>query len=268
MSKIINLTDFAALIKSKSKIGIGGFDLHRKPIELVLQICESEAEDLELFGISLALEADLLIGSGKVGRIISSYTGLENFGQCYFFRDACEREEIESVELSTYATILALQAGALGIEYIPSKTMLHSDMAKSNNLIRIINSPFSDNVYAAIKSYNPDISLIHVGEADRKGNAYIYHPPATKVDELLAKASKTSIISTEKLVDKIENPTISGIYISHILHLPGGSAQTSHYPLCDVDSKTMELYSKGSKEKNLSFCKEVIKNAIERRRKN
>lgn len=267
MSKIISLNEFLMQVKEGAKIGIGGFDLHRKPLLLVLELAEnSKVKNLELFGISLALEADILIGAGKVRRIISSYTGLENFGQCYFFRESVEERRVEPVEMSTYATILALQAGALGVEYLPSRTMIHSDMAKNNLLVNRIKSKFSGEKFMGIKAYHPDISLIHAQEADEEGNIRIASPPAIKVDEFLAKASKKTFVSVEKVAKKIDNPTISGLYISGILVLPGGSAPTSLYPEYDVDSAAMELYGKGSKEKDLKYCKEAIKNAIERRR--
>ncbi|HLD10646.1 MAG TPA: CoA-transferase [Candidatus Nanoarchaeia archaeon] len=267
MGKVISLDEFSRQVKEGAKVGIGGFDLHRKPLSLILKLAENtELRDLELFGISLALEADILIGSEKAKRIISSYTGLENFGQCYFFREGVEERRVESIEMSTYATILSLQAGALGIEYLPSKTMLHSDMAKNNCLVKIIESEFSGKKFTAIRVYNPDIALIHAQEADEEGNVRITSPPATKVDEFLARASKKTFVSVEKIIDKVENPTVSGLYTTGIIHLPGGSAPTSLYPQHDVDSIAMELYGQGSREKDLKYCKEVIKNAIERRR--
>ncbi len=269
MNKIISLDEFAKQVKESSKVGIGGFDLHRKPLSLILRLSEEERlKDLELFGISLALEADILIGSGQAKRIISSYTGLENFGQCYFFREGVEERRVEPIEMSTYATILSLQAGALGIEYLPSKTMLHSDMAKNNPLVKIIKSEFTGEKMSAIRVYNPDIALIHAQEADKEGNIHIASPPATKVDEFLARSSRETYASVEEIVDKIENPTISGLYVSGVIHSPGGSAPTSLYPRNDVDSIAMELYGQGSRERDLIYCKEVIRNAIERRRKN
>jgi acyl CoA:acetate/3-ketoacid CoA transferase alpha subunit len=269
MRKIISLDEFAKRVKENSKVGIGGFDLHRKPLSLILRLSEEkQVKGLELFGISLALEADILIGSRQAKRIISSYTGLENFGQCYFFRDGVEEGRTEPVEMSTYATILSLQAGALGIEYLPSKTMLHSEMAKNNPLVKIIQSEFTSEKISAIKSYNPDISLIHAQEANREGNILIVSPPATKVDEFLAKSSRETYVSVEKIVDKVRSPTISGLYVTGVIHSPGGSAPTSLYPKNDVDSVAMELYRMGSRERDLVYCKEVIKNAIERRREN
>ena len=269
MSKIISLEEFSRHIKEGAKIGIGGFDLHRKPLSLVLDISENaKLRDLEIFGVSLALEADILIGSEKVKKIISSYTGLENFGQCYFFRDGIEERRVEPIEMSTYATILALQAGALGLEYIPTKTMLHSDMLKDNGLVRIIESPFNGEKYLAVRRYSPDIALIHAHEADEEGNIKINSPPATNVDKFLARASKKTFVSVERIVDKVKCPTISGLYVSCVIHLPGGSAPTSMYPENDVDSDVLGLYGQGSKNRDLGYCKEVIINAIERRRKN
>ncbi|MDO8467816.1 MAG: CoA-transferase, partial [Nanoarchaeota archaeon] len=171
MSKVISLDEFSRQVKDGAKIGIGGFDLHRKPLSLILELAENaQLRDLEFFGISLALEADILIGSGKVKRIISSYTGLETFGQCYFFREGVEERRVEPIEMSTYATILSLQAGALGVEYLPSKTMLYSDMTKNNCLVRIIESEFTGRKLSVIRAYNPDIALIHAQEADEEGN--------------------------------------------------------------------------------------------------
>ena len=265
MNKIISLSEFQGHIKNGVKIGVGGFDLHRKPLSLVLALSNNvKVNDLELFGISLALEADILAGSRKAKRIISSYTGLEIYGQCYFFRDGVEEDRIDTVELSTYASILALQAGALGVEYMPTKTMLHSDMAKNNCFVRIIDSPFGGQKLVAIKGYTPDIALIHAQEADREGNVRICSPPAVKVDEYLARASKKTFISVEKIVDKVENPTISGLFVSYIVYSPGGSGPTSLYPERDVDSDAMETYKRGSRDRDLMLCKEVIANAIKR----
>ena len=269
MNKIISLDEFSRQVKEGAKVGIGGFDLHRKPLSLVLELAENaQLRDLELFGISLALEADILIGSDKAKRIISSYTGLENFGQCYFFREGVKERRVEPIEMSTYATILSLQAGALGLEYLPSKTMLYSDMTKNNPLVKIIESEFTGEKLSAIRAYNPDIALIHAQEADKEGNIRITSPPATKVDEYLARSSKKTFVSVERIIDKIENPTVSGLYVVGIIHLPGGSAPTSLYPQHDIDAIAMELYGQGSKERDLKYCKEVIRNAIERRREN
>ena len=268
MSKVIDLSEFSCHVEEGAKIGIGGFDLHRKPLSLVLNLAENaKARDLELFGISLALEADLLIGGGKVKKLISSYTGLESFGQCYFFRESAESGNVSLTEMSTYAIILSLQAAALGVEYLPTKTMLHSDMIINNSLVKIISSPFSEERLAAVKSYRPDIALIHAEEADERGNVRIKSPPAIKADELLARASKRTFVSVEKISTKrIKNPTISGLYISHVIHSPGGTAPTSMYPSYDVNPGTIKRYRDGAKERGLECCKKVIADAIKRRR--
>ena len=53
MNKIISLDEFSRQVKEGAKVGIGGFDLHRKPLSLILKLAENtELRDLELFGIS------------------------------------------------------------------------------------------------------------------------------------------------------------------------------------------------------------------------
>ncbi|MHA1809817.1 MAG: CoA transferase subunit A [Candidatus Heimdallarchaeaceae archaeon] len=268
MNKIISLSEFQKKVGGRAKVGVGGFDLHRKPMSLVLALANSpRLNGLELFGISLALEADILIGGDKTRKIISSYTGLENFGQCYFFREGVEQGKVEPVEMSTYATILSLQAGAEGVQYIPTRTMVYSDMSKNNELVKIAESPIDGERIAVVKAYIPDVALIHAQEADSDGNVRIDSPPATRVDDYLARASRKTFVSVEKIVDRIENPTISGLYVDYIIQSPGGSAPTSLHPRWDVNSNAMNLYGRGSKERDLEFCKEVIANAIERRGK-
>jgi glutaconate CoA-transferase, subunit A len=268
MNKIITLSEFQKKVSRGAKVGVGGFDLHRKPMSLVLALADiPHINELELFGISLALEADILIGGDKVRKIISSYTGLENFGQCYFFRKGAEQGKIEPVEMSTYATILSLQAGAEGVPYIPTRTMIYSDMSKNNELVKITESLIDGGKIAVVKAYTPDVALIHAQEADSDGNVRIDIPPATRVDDYLARASKKTFVSVERIVNKIENPTISGLYVDYIIQSPGGSAPTSLHPRWDVCSNAMNLYVQGAKESDLEFCMEVIANAIERRGK-
>lgn len=41
MNKVISFDEFSKQVKVGAKIGIGGFDLHRKPLSLILKLAEN-----------------------------------------------------------------------------------------------------------------------------------------------------------------------------------------------------------------------------------
>ena len=65
-----------------------------------------------------------------------------------------------------------LMAGALGVDFLPTRSISGSTMAKDNRMsFQEIDSPFTDGVKTGVvKSLNPDISIVHGCVADSQGN--------------------------------------------------------------------------------------------------
>src|SRR5436309_9736336 len=91
--------------------------------------------DLELVGpISDAL-FDQLIGAGCVRRVTAAWVGnvSEGLGHCY--RRACEQGVPRSIEVhdhTNFSISLALWAAAWNVPSLPTRTLLGSDIARTN----------------------------------------------------------------------------------------------------------------------------------------
>ena len=96
---------------------------------------------------------------------------------------------------------LRLLAGAMGLPFLPTKSICGSTMEEENQgNFRLLPNPFRDGESAGLVSpLNPDVSLAHGWAADPEGNAIIAAPFAGNVYGALA-AKKGVIVTVEKIV--------------------------------------------------------------------
>ena len=109
---------------------------------------------------------------------------------------------MEMENWSVLAMELQLMAGALGIGFIPTKSMVGSTVAEENkDTFKVVEDPFGgDRKFGAIKARNPDLALVHGWAADRYGNT-IMQPGGLTTGCWGAKASKEgALVTIERLV--------------------------------------------------------------------
>ena len=114
-----------------------------------------------------------------------------------FNNGSCELENWSMLSLTQ-----ALMAGALNLPFAATRSVVGSSLADENkHAIRVVDDVFgSGEKIGLIKSFCPDISIVHGWAADSMGNVILSGPPR---DAWAAKASKKGIIvSVEKLVDE------------------------------------------------------------------
>src|SRR2546430_11143658 len=152
--------------------------------------------DLTLVGpISDAL-FDQLIGAGCVARVCAAWVGnvSEGLGHCY--RRAAERGEPRPIEIrdhSNFSISLALWAGAWGSPYIPTRTLLGSDIPRTNPDLEV-----GDGV-VRVRALRPDVTVLHAQRADRDGRAHLWGPLG--VSEEPGLAGRRVIVCCEELVE-------------------------------------------------------------------
>jgi acyl CoA:acetate/3-ketoacid CoA transferase alpha subunit/acyl CoA:acetate/3-ketoacid CoA transferase beta subunit len=94
-----------------------------------------------------------------------------------------------------------LQAGAMGWEFIPTRSLIGSSMAEENkDNFMVIDSPFGTGEKTGLlRALRPDVTLVHGLAADRSGNTILPYPLGT--DAYGAWASKEGVIvSVEHIV--------------------------------------------------------------------
>src|ERR1700737_2939922 len=159
------------------------------------EIIRRRRRDLELVGpISDAL-FDQLIGAGCVSRVTAAWVGnvSEGLGHCY--RRACEEEIPRAIEVrdhSNFSISLALWAAAWNVPTLPTRTLLGSDILRTNPDLSVADG------LVHVKAVRPDVAIIHVQRADELGRAHAWGPLG--VTEEAGLAADRGIISCEALV--------------------------------------------------------------------
>ena len=188
------------------------------------EIIRQSRRDLELVGpISDAL-FDQLIGAGCVRQVTAAWVGnvSEGLGHCY--RRAAEQgipRPIVIHDHTNFSIALALWAAAWNSPYIPTRTLLGSDILKTNPNLEL------DGDVVRVRAVRPDVTIVHVQRCDADGHAHPWGPHG--ITEEAALAAGRVIVSCEELVDSsslFRHPNrilFPETKVVAVVHEPGGS---------------------------------------------
>src|ERR1700694_5739036 len=177
MNKQVTLEQAARLIKDGQVISIGGALSQRVPAAFVRELARQQVRDLELVKPSPGYDIDLLAAARCVLRIRCGIVSLEQpFGMAPNFRRAVEDGRLEVVENACPTVMASLQAASFGIPFQPIAGLEGSDIPKVSSFARVTD-PFSGKEVYVVPAIQPDWAIVHVHEADARGNARIYGTP-------------------------------------------------------------------------------------------
>jgi glutaconate CoA-transferase subunit A len=108
-----------------------------------------------------------------------------------------ESGTVECVEWSNYTLALRFAAAAMGVPFVPARSLLGTDTL-THGPAKVIDCPFTGRKVALIPALYPDVAAIHVHEADRYGNCRF--AGTSVADTELARAAKRLIVTCERLV--------------------------------------------------------------------
>jgi len=101
-------------------------------------------------------------------------------------------------EWSHMAMGMRFRAGAMGVPFLPMRSMLGSDILRQRPEAREIDCPFTGDRLLLVPALNPDVALIHVQRCDAYGNAQMDGLQFMDID--LAMAANKVILTTERIV--------------------------------------------------------------------
>jgi glutaconate CoA-transferase subunit A len=198
-------------------------------------------------------DIDLMIACGKVKSLLFAFMGMGAVGLCPNFRQARERGNLEVFESSEYLVLAGLEAAARDVPYMPTRSGLATDVLnRVNTPYREIACVFTNEPLVAVPALYIDIAVLHVNEADRRGNCMIYGDVFG--DYLLARAAPRRVwVTAERVVDELppvdrrpQGTFISRLLVAGVIHAPGGSDFTPTYPDRLRDSAAMADYQKNA----------------------
>jgi acyl CoA:acetate/3-ketoacid CoA transferase alpha subunit len=253
-SKLKTATEVVRTIPDGAQIALGGFAIARSVITVVHELIRQQKKNLTLTQCVMGMDTDLLVGAGLVSRLIVGGGSLDKFGLVQCVNRARASGEVVSLDYTSLSICFSYLAGALGISFIPIKSMLASDVlarlesGPGTEYVRRMNCPFTGEEYVALKALTPDVALVHVQVADEEGNCQIHGPRWENEEQ--AKAARRVIVITEELAPASlfrQHPArtiIPAHRVEAVIHQPYGAHPTAVYSCYDFDAEHLELYVK------------------------
>jgi len=201
VSKLLSMREAVAeLLPAGACVALGLQMEQMIPFAAGHEIIRQKKRGLRLIGPISDILFDQLIGAACVEQVIAAWVGNVMMGSAYNFRRAAEQGELKIFNMSNFAVALALQAGAMGVPFLPTRTALGSDVTKGNHFFYQIFSPFSPKESLwAVRALNPDVTIVHVQRADREGNAHCWGNFGVMIEGV--RAARRVIVVAEEIVE-------------------------------------------------------------------
>ena len=198
----------------------------RCPMSLVNEIVRQGVKDLRMAGQGVT-ELDTLLAAKLVKALDITYIALEVYGVSSVLRREVESGRVETcVEWSNGAIAERFKAAAMGVPFLPIRSMLGTDTFKYS-AAKAVECPFTGEPICLLPALILDVGLIHVHRADMYGNAQIDGISGFAAE--MARASKRLIVSAEKIIsndDIRKNPDktiIPYFLVDAVVEAPFGS---------------------------------------------
>ena len=227
------------------------------------EIIRQRRRNLTLIGPISDVLFDQLIGAGCVERVIAAWVGNVMMGSAYNFRRACEEEnpgtpgqKLKATNMSNFSVALALQAAAMGVPFLPTRTALGSDIAREHEFFREMESPFANSgargeKLHAVKALVPDVTIVHVQRADAHGNAHCWGNFGVMLEGV--RAAKRVIVVAEKIVEAEvissdpNRTVIPGFLVSAVVECPWGAHPSPVQGCYSRDDAAFQQYHEQTK---------------------
>jgi len=200
------------------------------PFAFAHELIRQRRRDLHLIGPIADAIFDQLVGAGCVAVIEAAWVGNVTTGSGYCFRRAVEAGQPRTLTVRQHSNLtisLALRAAASRVGYLPTRTALGSDVASDHDGFLPVACPFTGQPLLAVRAVRPDVAVVHVQRADRRGNAQAWGNLGISQEAI--GAAGVVIVVAEELVDTEavrshpELTLVPGALVTAVVHEPGGT---------------------------------------------
>ena len=203
MGEVVTLREaVAGLVNDGDMVALEGFT-HLIPFAAAHEIVRQGRRDLTLVRMTPDLVYDQTIGMGAASKLVFSWGGNPGVGSLHRFRDAVEHgwpRPLEIEEHSHAGMANRYVAGASNLPFAVLRGYVGTDLPKVTQTIKPITCPFTGEELTAVPALNPDVTVVHAQQADRKGNVLLWG--ITGIQREAALSAKRVIVTVEEVVDE------------------------------------------------------------------
>jgi glutaconate CoA-transferase subunit A len=269
-AKVMSVKEAVAkFVHDGDYLTLGGFGANRVPIAVAHEIVRQGRKNMGFAGHTSTHDFQILCAGEVFSKVDVAYiVGLEARGLSPNARRYMESGKVEVSEWTNYSLSVRFKAAAAGVSFYPSRNIMGTDTFKYSGA-KIIECPFTGTKYAAMPALYPDISALHVHEADIYGNCRVRGITVSDFD--VARASKHLIITCERLISNEEirrDPSMTVIpyfLVDAVCEVPYGSYPGNMYAEYFSDEEHLREWLRVEEnteefkkfiEKNIYSCKD------------
>jgi glutaconate CoA-transferase subunit A len=243
-------------IEDGDSIGMGAALEAAIPFAVGHEIIRQKKKDVTLIGPISDMLFDQIIGSGCVKKVIAAWVGNVIMGVGYNMRRAIEEgipRKIEIEDYTNFTIALALHAGALGIPFIPTGSLLGTGMMSEAQPFKEMECPYTREKLALVPALKPDVAVVQAQRADEEGNTHFWGGSGVTKEAALA-ARKVLVVAEEivskKVIRRDPNRTlIPGFLVSAVIQEPWGAYPSPMQGYYNRDHEKYMSYHRESKER-------------------
>jgi glutaconate CoA-transferase subunit A len=189
-------------VKDGDYLTLGGFGANRIPAAVAHEIVRQGRKNMGFAGHTSTHDFQILCAGEVFNKLDVAYiVGLEARGLSANARKYMESGKVDVSEWTNYSLSVRFKAAAAGVSFYPARNIMGTDTFKFSGA-KVILCPFTGTKYVAMPAIYPDVSAIHVHEADIYGNCRVRGITVSDFD--VARASKRLIITCERLIPNDE----------------------------------------------------------------
>ncbi len=199
------------------------------PFAAGYEIIRQRKRGLTLMTTISDMQFDQLIGAGCAAKVCGAWVGNVAAGLGHNYRRAVERQEPGPLAVenhSNFSMALGLKAAAMGVPYLPTRTLMGSDFREEDAFAGVV-CPFTGESLLAVRAVQPDVAILHVQRADAEGNAHVWGNLGVTQDA--AMAARKVVLTCEEIVPHeviLSDPNrtlVPGFLVAAVCCVPLGS---------------------------------------------
>jgi glutaconate CoA-transferase subunit A len=226
------------------------------PFAVGHEMIRQGTKDLTLIGPISDMLFDQIIGPGCVKKVIAAWVGNVIMGVGYNMRRAVEEGVPRKIEIEDYTNFtisLALHAGALGIPFIPTKSLLGTGMMSEGQPFKEMECPYTKEKLALVPALKPDVAIVQAQRADEGGNTHFWGGSGVTKESALA-ARKVLVVVEEivskKVIQRDPNRTlIPGFLVNAVIQEPWGAHPSPMQGYYNRDHEKYMTYHQESRDR-------------------